>query len=838
MPAILFASLALALFAPGNGATAESPTRTDLYSDPLPSAAIVRLGTVRWRVQHSVKQMAFIPGDQYLATTGGVALSVWDVDTGRVVRTITSDGAALEGGFWLFASTPDGTRLLSTDSLGSPTPGAKGDRKASLLLWDFSSGKLLKQSEVSDLPTCVAIRPDSRVAACATDLGEVFLWDLEKNQVRRVIKGDQFTRIHGLSFAAEGKHLVVVPSEGSASQTIDVASGKLLKKVELGQCGRVALASGDGTVATYSHPDQLYLYDTSTGDKRRLPLKDKVNFLDLSFSPDGRTLLAMDRDAERVQFWDVAKAQLLKRLRLPGLASTDEDAELLLSGDGNRLASYEESRVVRIWDAHTGRPQLDHSSHVSAPLQLAFSTDGKEIASYAPRQRSLGGQLYHWDVATGKLLVGVSPDAPKESWPPWIRPWHLAPGGQQLAERVERASYLYDGKTGKRLVLSDSALPDSDLTFTPDGRALVTLGADQEVRLWDVSSGKLLRRFELEKKGLPISWLRFTDARVLATGEGWEKIHLWDAETGKRRATLTLPAEREPLQKPLDKWQTAFTPDGHYLFASNTTNLWVWDLVARREIGPFEVDEHAGHVVVSGQVAVSPDGRLMAWFDPALQLCLYEVCTGKIVHRFKEHYSSIAFAPSGWRLATGCNSDSSILIWDLASLFRSQPSSLKDTRPEALWAALMADDAVRAHHALWRLAVLSEADNFLAHHLQPVEALPAERLNALLADLGNLDFQKRQSAERALAAAGEAVRAALAKALTVTTDAEVRRRLTTLQARLDPRAPERLREVRAVLVLEARGTVEARRLLQRLAAGVSEARLTQSAKEALERLRR
>jgi WD40 repeat protein len=782
--------------------------------------------------------MAFIPDGHYLATTGGLSLSLWDVDTGRVVRTIsTDDDSAMPGGFWIFASTPKGKRLLSADELVRTLPGAKVEGIWRLLLWELSSGKILKQSEVSDHPICVAIRPDSDVAAYANNLGDVFLWDLDKNKVRRVIEGDEITTIHSLSFAADGKHLVVLPREGGVCQRIDVASGKLVKKVELGLCGRVALASGDGTVATYSYPDQLCLHDTSTGEKRRLPLKGKGKYLDLSFSPDGRTLVAMDRDDEEVQFWDVAKAQLLKRLRLPGLAWTYEHAELLLSGDGKRLASQEEPHVVRIWDAHTGRPQLDHPSHVSPPLQLAYSADGKEIASHAHRGRSLGGQLYHWDVTTGKLLASVSPDAPKESWPPWSRPWRLAPGGQHLAERVERATYVYDGKTGKRLVLTDTAFPDSDMSFTPDGRALVTLGADREVRFWDVTTGKLLRRFELEKKDSRMSWLRFTpDGRALVTGKGWRQVEMWDAATGKRQATLTLPAEREPFQKPLDKWLTAFTPDGRYLFASNTTNLWIWDLVARQEIGPFEIDEHGWRIAGSGQVAVSPDGRLMAWFDPAWKLCMYEVCTGKIVYRFKEDYSSIAFAPFGWRLATGCNSDSSILIWDLSLLFRSQPSPFKDSSPKTLWAALTDGDAVQAYHALWQLAALPEADDFLARHLQPVEAISAERLKALLADLGNLEFQKRERAERALAAAGEAVRAALAEASTGTTDAEVQRRLAKLQALLQPLASERLREVRAVLVLEARGTLEARRLLQRLAAGASDARLTQGAKEALERL--
>jgi WD40 repeat protein len=634
-----------------------------------------------------------------------------------------------------------------------------------------------------------------------------------------------------LSFAAEGNHLVVLPSEGGVSQRIDVASGELLKRVELGSCGRVALASGTGTIATYSYPDRLYLYDTLTGEKRRLPLPEKVNFLDLFFSPDGRTLLAMDRDAEVVQFWDAAKGQLLRRLQVPGLAATHEHAELQLSGDGERLASHEAYRVVRIWDARTGKPQLPPPGHVYPPGQLAFSADGKEAVSLS------GSELRRWDATTGKPLARVLPDVRQDVWPGPDDGWLLAPGGRHLAERNGGSLRLYEARTAKRVILPDKVLADSDWTFTSDGRALATVGTDQDVRLWDAASGKLLRQLELENKGTPISWLRLTpDGRMLATGEGWEKLRLWNAETGKHLATLKLPAEREPFQKPLDRWQTAFTPDGRYLFASNTTNLWVWDVVARREIGPFEEDDHEWTVAGSGRVGVSPDGRLLAWYDPAWQLCLYEVCTGKIVYRFKGAYSSIAFAPSGWRLASGCHADASVLIWDLPLLFRSQPPPSKDNSPEGLWTVLKSDDAAQAQRALWRLAALPEADAFLARHLQPVERVPPQRLRTLLADLGSTDFDRRQRAEEALAEAGEAVRVALAEEFARTEDLEVKRRLARLQERLQPRAPERLREIRAVLALETRGTAEAQRLLQRLAAGLSDARLTQEAKKAMERL--
>jgi WD40 repeat protein len=820
--AVLFAGLSLALTAPSSGRAAEPSAATDMHGDPLPPGAIARLGTVRWRPLYGIHQMAFVPCTRYLATTGGSALSVWDVDTGRLVRTISTDGTPEGDGFPCFALTPDGKRILGYG------------RGSDLILCDFSSGKILKQVP-ADLSggalRCLAIRPDGRVAACATHLGDVFLWDLETKERRQVVTGDRRTSVHSLSFAGEGKHLVVLPREGGVSQRIDVASGELLKRVDLGSCGRVALASDTGTIATYSYPDRLYLYDTLTGEKRRLPLPEKVNFLDLSFSPDGRTLLAKDRHAEVVQFWDASKGELLRRLQVPGLASAHEHAELLLSDDGKRLASYESHRVVRIWDAQTGRPQLPLPGHVHPPFQLTFSADGKEAVSLA------GSELHRWDVTTGKLLARVLPDAGKDRWPGPDDGWRLAPGGRHLAERDGGVISLFDVSTAKRLVLTDKTLTGSDWTFSADGRLLVTVGADQDVRLWDVASGKLLRRLKPGKKGKPIWWLRLTpDGRALVTGADWRKVRLWNAEAGKLRATLKLPAEREPFQKPLSSWQTAFTPDGRYLFASTTTNLWVWDVVAGREIGPFEEDRHEWATVASGPVAVSPDGRLMAWFDPAWQLCLYEVCTGKIVYRFKEGYSSIAFAPSGWRLATGCNADSSVLIWDLPLLFRSQPPPGKDDGPEALWTLLQSDDAGRAQRALWRLAALPEADDFLGRHLRPVERVSPERLRTLLADLGSNDFDRRERAEAALAEAGEAVRAGLAEEFARTEDLEVRRRLAGLQERLKPRAPERLREVRAVMALEARGTPEARRLLQRLATGLPDARLTQEAKKALERL--
>jgi WD40 repeat protein len=754
---------------------------------------------------------------------------------------ISDDGTALGNGFDDgFAFTPDGKLLLSCDYPPARAAGvfSVGGEKPALLLWDFPSGKLLAQSAgMLFHPKSLAIRPDGRLAACASPRGDILTWEPGKNTLRRLVDGRRGTGIDHLAFTADGKHLIAVSSGGGGdgeSQRIEVASGKVVCRTTLAAPGRVALAA-DGTLATYTHPDHLCLYQTR-GKTLKLPLKKQVNYLDLSFNPEGRTLVAMDRRAEAVQLWDTTRGELIRRLRLPGLGRTWQLAGLVLSADRKTMATAERFTGVRVWDARTGRPLLRMPGHVAAP-HLAFAAGGKEVVSHSFREGAPGGELYRWDAATGKPLAHLFPQLPEDAWrPDERREWQFSPDGRHLAAKLPRSVYLFDTRTGKPHILRDRDSRVTAWAFSPDGQTLVTTSLDRSLRPWQALTGKLQKQVGLGRKSAGVSWLCvLPGGRGFVTGEGLYRLHLW-GPAGEHRASLRLPPERRVFEGPIDTWQTACTPDGRHLFISNATNLWVWDLELLREVGPFEEDDSALYQSVSSPVAVSADGQLLAWFNPPWKLRLHEVASGRIVHRFEGGYSAIAFAPSGWRLATGCNRDSSVLVWDLRSLFLSRSPGHPAPSPESLWADLSASDAVRAHRALWRLASLPDGAAFLARRLLAVERVPADRLRALLADLGGADLGTRRKAERTLAEAREGARAAMEDALRSATDLELRLRLGRLLDRLRPRAPERLREARAVMALEVSGTPEARRLLVRLAEGLPEARLTQEAKAALRRL--
>ena len=127
---------------------------------------------------------------------------------------------------------------------------------------------------------------------------------------------------------------------------------------------------------------------------------------------------------------------------------------------------------------------------------------------------------------------------------------------------------------------------------------------------------------------------------------------------------------------------------------------------------------------------------------------------------------------------------------------------------------------------------------FLEKQLQSAKPPDTKRVERLIADLDDERFYVRQQATNELEALSEYAAPALRKTLAGKPSLEAKRRLEALLRRLDGAglSPEAIRHVRAVEALEAIGNPQARRLLDKLAAGPAELRLTQEAKEAAGRL--
>jgi hypothetical protein len=162
-------------------------------------------------------------------------------------------------------------------------------------------------------------------------------------------------------------------------------------------------------------------------------------------------------------------------------------------------------------------------------------------------------------------------------------------------------------------------------------------------------------------------------------------------------------------------------------------------------------------------------------------------------------------------------------------------------RLETLWADLGTEDVAKAHQAIAALvARAAETVPFIKKRLQPVPRVDTRRLTRLIADLDDARFAVRKTATRELERLGEMAEPALRKALAERPSPEARCRMEQLlkvykRERLQP-LPEHRRVARAVEVLESIGSSAARRLLESLAGGASEAPLTRDARGALKRL--
>jgi RNA polymerase sigma factor (sigma-70 family) len=126
----------------------------------------------------------------------------------------------------------------------------------------------------------------------------------------------------------------------------------------------------------------------------------------------------------------------------------------------------------------------------------------------------------------------------------------------------------------------------------------------------------------------------------------------------------------------------------------------------------------------------------------------------------------------------------------------------------------------------------------LAELLRPPPAATRERIAGLLADLGSAEFRTRDRADRELRKLGAVAEPAFRRALKAEAPLEFRRRVEGLLKRLEESrlSPGDLRSQRAIEVLACIATPEARRVLEEVAGGEPEARLTQRARAALRRL--
>jgi HEAT repeat protein len=166
------------------------------------------------------------------------------------------------------------------------------------------------------------------------------------------------------------------------------------------------------------------------------------------------------------------------------------------------------------------------------------------------------------------------------------------------------------------------------------------------------------------------------------------------------------------------------------------------------------------------------------------------------------------------------------------------PAAFSAKQLDTLWADLGTGNTPAGYRAYWKLVLAPQPPlAFLKDRLMPVPKTDADQVVRWVADLESNRFEVRQKATASLERIEQVAEPALRRALAAQPALEVRQRLERLLDKLDPaKCGERQRLLWCVEILERIGTPAAREVLQGLASGASEARLTRDAQGALNRL--
>ena len=436
-------------------------------------------------------------------------LYVWDLKSGRVYKSFTMEGLCLLTSI-----------SVSSDSYYVLVNGAINGSQDQL--WDINQGYIREFKEEGksyESSSIGLLSVNGQLVIFGNKNGTIELWDIKTREIR-----GNFTRhegkVNSIASILEGNFIL----SGSDDKTLklwDVENGNCLQTFA-GHTEAVqsVCLSADGKFAISGSSDNtLKLWDTSTGKCLKTFIGHTNSVQSVCFSPDGKFALSGSLDAT-LRLWDVATGRCLHTF----IGHEEAIFSICLSGNGQVALSGSLDTTIRMWSV--GYP----SSPYFAAIRLCQVIETEKLITInraykqelAAAKIALGQgdmETYAQHIANSRTIPGYEKN--EELFKAWAGLYQYFPK-ESLISAWEGRNFLEHGSYTYRV---------TSITFSFDGKLVLSASADGKILLWDIETRQVIRKFEGHKIGDIQAYLN-RDNKYILSGSFDKTLRLWEVETG------------------------------------------------------------------------------------------------------------------------------------------------------------------------------------------------------------------------------------------------------------------------------------------------------------------
>jgi WD40 repeat protein len=281
------------------------------------------------------------------------------------------------------------------------------------------------------------------------------------------------------------------------------------------------------------------------------------------------------------------------------------------------------------------------SGHGKSVLDVAFSAQGEFLAS-----SSQDMNIKLWDVRSGEEVHSFR-----------MRSVDMADIDISIGRNLlASGEAIWDLESLQEIHVLERGSPfPGSVAFSPDGSVLALGLFEQQITLWDVTSGQPVYTFDWQEENRTKRMDFSPDGTLLAVGVIDGTVRLLDVANGNIVKILKYSGES-------DIHDLMFSPDGNYLASGGRVPAVIlWDVTSGEVVRTFRLTDNA----IS--MDFSPDGTILATAGGSeYEVRLWDVESGNLLHSLphNDQLSSVGFSPDGRLLAVGCF-DSNIYLWEI-----------------------------------------------------------------------------------------------------------------------------------------------------------------------------